>query len=77
MSGLIPWLGRLYTVKWCPVTVPLTGYAVPIGLTSVQRDRVVVIGRPEKLMLLGTDVFERLCSRVCVTWITALAIELA
>ena len=38
-------------LHWRPITVLLTGNAVPIGLTSVQntRDMVAVKGRQEKL----------------------------
>ena len=38
-------------LHWRPITVLLTGNAVPIGLTSVQNtgDRVAVKGRQEKL----------------------------
>ena len=38
-------------LHWRPITVLLTGNAVPIGLTSVQNagDRVAIKGRQEKL----------------------------
>ena len=54
-------------LHWLPITVLLTGNAVPIGLTSVQNtgDRVAVKGRQEKLThecvvgCLGTNRYLR------------------
>ena len=51
VGGSVPGLGSFNTATLAPITVLLTGNAVPIGLTSVQNteDRVEVKGRQEKL----------------------------